>query len=49
MVLEQMAFKFGALPENITEAVQNLAEESLREIAHRVLTAQTLEELHLPD
>lgn len=47
MLLEQLAFKFGALSDETRAAVEGLSEQRLKEFAQRLLTARSLEELGL--
>ena len=48
LLIQQLATKFGALPESVTEQIQRMtADEELDQLGIRLLTADSLEEMGL--
>lgn len=49
ILLTQLIDKFGKLPANVEMTVKEMSLTGLKQLAHRILTAQTLSELHLEE
>ena len=46
-LLEQLECRFGPLPERVNDIVRALSQERLREITRQIMSAQSLDDLHL--
>jgi len=46
-LLDQLEFRFGPLPPKVKKAIRALTPERLKELTRQVVSAQSLDELHL--